>query len=116
MSDEEKVLQICAWMGWRVHEWNTANWVLGSDPRPVASTCGVNRFDPFTDPGHCARVMEAADKRGWYSKIEARGCHMYDAVVVTEYGSGRSYKGEGLSRWEAFCNALLAAIGDGRHE
>ena len=105
-----KVERICHWMGWRVHERNTANWVLGSDPRPVASTCGVGRFNPFKNAEHCAVVMEAADKSGWYSRVEARGAERYDAIVVVDYGSGKSYSGQGSSRWEAFCNALLAAV------
>lgn len=96
-------------MGWRVHERNTASWVLGDDPRPVASTCGLDRFDPLRNPAHCAVVMEAADKKGWYSQIEARG-RLYDAIVVVDYGSGKSYQGKGDSRWEAYCNALLAAV------
>ena len=73
-------------------------------------------FDPFTNPGHCARVMDDVYRLGWYYKGHSPfqdGEPFQGGLTpkgATRWNGRPDFRGEGTTEPEAKMNAVWAML------
>lgn len=111
-SDKQrKIDRICQWMGWHTSAAHDGAKIWRDRDEKRRATCGV--FDPFTNPGHCARVMDEVTK-SYDVDIHYSRRSPYLRWACWLGNDIADVCGNGNSDPEAKMNALWAAIGDGQ--
>lgn len=119
MSKQEQIDKIAKWMGWHKEVCNVEDeggfishqeWYwLTADKQRVRG-----RFDPFTSPSDCARVMDEVVNRQMSWLQQGAGLSKKGLLFQCVLHSGGIWTSVQVSQksWmEAFCLALLEAIG-----